>query len=140
MVLEIYSSINAIDNLRIKINYTYTDSKDESGSLLDSGLPLLRRPKNKISLNLNYNILKNLNSNLEVLYVGERDDKDFSKYPAERINLKSYTLVNITATYQLIKMIQLYGRVVNLFDAQYEEIFGFGTAGLSGYLGFKLNL
>ena len=44
-------------------------------------MPLLRRPKNKLTLNLNYNILKNLNSDLEILYIGERDDKDFSKYP-----------------------------------------------------------
>ena len=138
--LEFYSSINTIDNLRIKINYTYTNSKDESVNLLDSGLPLLRRPKNKVTLNLNYNILKNLNSDLEILYVGNRYDKNFSKYPAERIKLKSYTLVNIAATFRLIDMLKLYGRIENLLDTQYEEIYGFGTAGLSGYLGFKLNL
>ncbi len=138
--LEFYSSINTVDNLRIKINYTYTNSKDESVNLLDSGLPLLRRPKNKVTLNLNYNILKNLNSDLEILYVGNRYDKNFSKYPAERIKLKSYTLVNIAATFRLIDMLKLYGRIENLLDTQYEEIYGFGTAGLSGYLGFKLNL
>ena len=138
--LEFYSVINYISNLRIKINYTYTNTKDESLNSLDSGMPLLRRPKNKLTLNLNYNILKNLNSDLEILYIGERDDKDFSKYPAERIKLKSYTLVNVAVTYKFLNMLQLYGRIENLLDTQYEEIFGFGTAGLSGYLGFKLNL
>ena len=66
--------------------------------------------------------------------------KIFQNIPAERIKLKSYTLVNVAVTYKFLNMLQLYGRIENLFDTQYEEIFGFGTAGLSGYLGFKLNL
>jgi vitamin B12 transporter len=47
--------------------------------------------------------------------------------------------VNLSASYTLYSNIDIYGRVDNLFNTYYEEIYGYGTPGLSGYLGFKLN-
>ena len=36
---------------------------------------------------------------------------------------------------------KLFGRIENLFDVDYEEIYGFGTPGISAYGGvrFKIN-
>ena len=92
----------------------------------------------KIGLFINYSFLEQANTNLEIIYVGERDDKSFSSFPAGRITLEAYTLVNFAAHYNLFEFLRIYVRVENLFDAQYEEIFGFGTPGLSVYGGLKL--
>ena len=138
--IEFFSSINTFNNIGIKVNYTYTNSIDKSLNSTDSGLPLLRRPKNKFGITLMSHILNNFSTDLEILYTGERDDKNFSQFPSERIKLKAYTLVNFALNFRLTNYIQVYGRVENLLDTDYEQIYGYGTPGLSGYAGFKLNL
>ncbi len=72
--------------------------------------------------------------------MGKRDDKDFSVYPIKRVQLKSYTLVNLSASYQINNLVQLYGRIDNLFDQYYEEVLGYATPGFSGYLGVKFGI
>jgi len=38
----------------------------------------------------------------------------------------------------MFNFLRFYTRIENLFDVQYEEVFGFGTPGLSFYGGLKL--
>ena len=49
-------------------------------------------------------------------------------------------MVNVAARYDLTDMIQIYGRIDNLFDEEYEESWSYATPGLSGYLGLKFSL
>jgi vitamin B12 transporter len=58
----------------------------------------------------------------------------------QQVRLESFTTVNISAVYNIISNIQLYGRVENLFDTEYEEVLGYNTPGLSGYAGVKFSL
>ena len=76
--------------------------------------------------------------NLEVIYIGKKDDKNFSTFPAERINLDAYTLINIAGHYSLFKFLRLFARFENLLDTDYEEVYGYGTPGLSAFAGLKL--
>lgn len=50
--------------------------------------------------------------------------------------LGSRTLLRAAVSYQLNKNWKLTARGENLLDEEYEEPFGFGTAGISGYGGF----
>jgi vitamin B12 transporter len=52
--------------------------------------------------------------------------------------LDSFGVVNASATYDVNKTVQLFGRVENLGDEEYEEVFGFGTPIRSVYGGVKL--
>ncbi|MGA8263770.1 MAG: TonB-dependent receptor, partial [Ignavibacteriaceae bacterium] len=137
--LEVYVQAKPASDISLNANYTYTDSKDLSKGSADENLPLLRRPKHKAAITVNYNFTKSINAGAEAIMVGKRDDKDFSTYPATRITLDSYTLLNASATYKVNDLIQLYGRLVNILDSSYEEIYGYGTAGRSGYLGLKIS-
>ncbi len=132
--VELFASAKPIDDLTLRINYTYTDTEDKT-----TGETLIRRPKNKIGFDLNYRFLKRGNANLGVIYVGKRDDKDFSISPPRRVKLDQYTLVNLAASYDISKNFQLFGRVENLLDKEYEEAKGFGTPGLSIFGGIKLS-
>ena len=132
--VELFSSVKPIDDLTVRANYTYTDTEDKR-----TGEDLIRRPKNKFGLDLNYHFLKKGNANLGVIYVGKRDDLDFSISPPRRVKLDRYTLVNLAASYDITKNVQLFGRVENLLDKEYEEVKGFGTLGLSFFGGIKLN-
>jgi vitamin B12 transporter len=45
-------------------------------------------------------------------------------------------VVRSSLVYQYNKKVKFTLRGENLFDEEYEEISGFGTAGISGYAGF----
>ena len=127
-------------NLDISFNYTYTETKDKSDNSEDSGLPLLRRPKNKLALIVNYIPFDKLNLNAEAIYSGERDDKNFNTYPTSRIILSDYTLLNLALKYKLYNFININLHFENILDKEYEDIFGYGTAGFSVYGGIGINL
>ena len=114
------------DYVDIKIGYTYTDSEDGNGARK------ARVPLHKGSFDLNIYPIDEVLLNVGILYVGERYDGTYSDE-----TLGSYTLVNLAASWQIIENLKIYGRVENLFDKQYEEVAGYGTAGASGYLGLK---
>ncbi len=74
------------------------------------------------------------------MYVGKRDELDFATYPSSRIVMPDYFLINLAAYYDLFSFLRLQGRIENLLDKQYEEIYGYGTAGLSFYGGINLRV
>jgi vitamin B12 transporter len=121
-------------------NFTYTNTKDKSPGSPDENLPLIRRPKYRAALSGNYYFSKDISFNTEIIYVGKSYDKNFNLFPAERVVLPDYTIVNLSATYQIIPQIKLYGRIDNLFNKYYEEVYGYGTPGFSGYMGLTLSI
>jgi vitamin B12 transporter len=67
--------------------------------------------------------------------VGDREDVDFTTFPSERVSLDAYTIARIAAAWEVADRVRLTGRIENLFDAEYEEVLDFGTAGRAAYLG-----
>jgi len=137
---EIVVSGYNFNNFSANANYTFTKTKAEYELSADFGKALLRRPQHQASFNINYKLNANMNWNMQFLYVGEREDKDFSAFPAERVVIPDYTLVNLSATYKLFSYLELIGKIENLFDKQYEEVLYYGTLGRSFYVGLNLNL
>ena len=137
---EFTASIIKIRNFSLNTSYTYTETKDEYRLSPDFDKPLLRRPKNQASIVANYRINEKTNFNLQFRYIGERDDKDFSTYPASRVTIADYTLVNLATSYKFLNHLELTARIENLFDKQYEEVLYYGTLGRSFYVGMNLSL
>lgn len=135
--LELTADWKATDDLTLRGNYTYTHAEDP-----DTGKELIRRPKHRATLNAGYRWNAKTQTGAQIEYVGQRDDKFFpaNMFTSTDVTLSSYTLVNLYASYQVRSNLQLYARVENLFDSDYEEIKGYGTAGLSAYGGIKLSL
>ncbi len=138
--IEFYVKANLMDNLTVKTNYTFTETKDESENSVDKNMPLLRRPKHKIGFLTTYKFFNKGSISVELIYVGKRDDKDFSTFPAARVELPDYTIVNLAAQFDVTRWLTVTGRIDNLFDKDYEDVLGYATPGLSGYAGIKVNL
>jgi vitamin B12 transporter len=68
----------------------------------------------------------------QALYRGERRDVNFST--SEDVRLKGYWLINLGASHELADNLTLSGRIENLADKQYEEIYSYGTRGRTGML------
>jgi len=128
--VEFFISVCPIEDLTLSANYTYTDTEDK-----ETKEKLLRRPRHKGGLNLGYRFLDKGNINLNLIYVGRRDD--FTPYP-KRGEVGGYTLVNLASSYDIHKNFQIFGRIENLFNKKYEDVWGYGTAGFSIFGGIKL--
>lgn len=126
---EVVFSASPLDNLDINGSYTYTDAKEK-----DTGEKLFRRPDHKANVTINYRFLKKANLGLNILHVGKRDD--LFPYPT-RTEADPYTLVNLSAGFRLTKSIEIFCRIDNILDEDYEAVLGYGTAGRSAYIGFR---
>jgi vitamin B12 transporter len=131
--LELTLSVRPRDDVSILAGYTYTDTEN-----LETGEELLRRPRNKYNLAVHYRIPVGGEVQLDILHVGKRDDIDSEDWSQVKA-LEAYTVVNLAAAYDLSTRVRLTGRVENLFDEDYEEVSGFGTPGVAGYLGARLS-
>lgn len=132
--VELGLSVVPVDNLTIRASYTYTDAEDAAGQ------ELVRRPRDLASLNVNYRFLDDAaNVNLGVTYTGSQKDLAFDEaYNTSPVTLDGYTLVNIAASYQVTPSVQVYGRLDNLLDEKYEEVWTYGSLRRAGYLGMKV--
>ncbi|MGE6113860.1 TonB-dependent receptor domain-containing protein [Aeromonas salmonicida] len=106
------------------VSFDYTRAEDKN----DGDQQLLRRAKQKASW-LTQVQLGPVDLSTELLYVGKRDDKNFSSFPAERVELGSYTLINLGASYGVTPQLTLGGRIDNLFDRDYAPAYGYASAG-----------
>jgi vitamin B12 transporter len=120
-------------DLDFMLNYTYNETKDPDGK------PLVRRPENKLHFNTRYHLFTKAMLNLDVFWVDDRHANSGAKdLNGNSIKtLDSYTLVNVSASYDITNCIQVYGRIDNVFDTEYEEAWGYATPGVSAYAGIK---
>jgi vitamin B12 transporter len=72
-------------------------------------------------------------------YNGEQDDFYFPPVPPyqERVELDDFTLVTVAASFQLRKNLQLFARLENALDEDYEEVIGYVAPGRSAYAGIR---
>ncbi|MGK9368613.1 TonB-dependent receptor plug domain-containing protein [Melioribacter sp. Ez-97] len=137
--IEAYVNLKNYHGVDLNISYTYNKTKDKYVNSEDYDKELLRRPVNQFFISAGYQFDRFYFSG-ELNYKGIRYDKDFSVYPAKRVELNPYTLVHASVSYKLTDNIKLYGRVENLFDEDYEEILYYGSLGRSFYGGINLSL
>ncbi len=128
--VEAFVSVDVTKDLRVRADYTYTEATNE-----DTGAWLLRRPRNKASVNVGWTPYEKLLLTGSVLYYG--DSMDIDRATFANVILPEFTVVNVAADYKLTNNISLYGRIDNLFDKQYEIPDGFLATGIGGYGGIR---
>ena len=119
--------------VRVDATYTWTRAEAETGP--ESGLALIRRPRHQGSLDASWSPARGPEVALGARWVGEREDLDFAAFPAERVPLDAYAIWRLALTWNASGSLRIFGRIENLFDADYEEVLDFGTAGRAAYVG-----
>ena len=116
----------AINNwLGIAASYTFIDSDDGNGNAL------ARLPESTGNISASFDPDGPFSGAVLVRYNGEEANTDGSK-------LDSWTRVDLTGSYDLNDTVEIYGRIENLLDEEYQQILGYGTPGLSGSVGVRL--
>jgi vitamin B12 transporter len=118
-----------------KVSYTYTDTEDQA-----SNESLLRRPRNKGALSVTYAPTQRFSAGVQLRFVGSRFDNDFSRWEPARTTLGGYSLLDLNASYRISDNLSVFTRVDNLFDKEYEEVFGYGTMGAAAYGGVSVTM
>jgi vitamin B12 transporter len=131
---EIAFAAKPLSTLSFFSTYTRTDAKNK-----ETDEYLLRRPKHKFTARLDWRFLEEANIHLTLIYVGEREDLYWLYWTPTPVTLESYTLINTALFYDVFEPIELFLRLENILDTDYETIKGYATAGFSIYGGLKAN-
>jgi len=133
--VEFFLEFAPAENLAFSASYSNIVAKDQN-----TGESLLRRPKDKVTANLNVRFLAKGRFIISLTHIGTRDDQEWIDWISTRVQMDPFTLLNGTISWDIFPNIQLYLRMDNILDQQYELIKGYGTPGLSAYGGFKIQL
>ena len=124
------------ERLRLTANYAYLHAT-EPGAVPAIQLREVRRPSSSGSIAADGQIGK-LSYGTSLAYVGERNDTDFDVVPARSVQLKPYWLAGARIAYQVSSRLQIFARASNLFDSNYQDVFGYRTEGRAVYAGLRL--
>ena len=106
-----------------RASYTWLDTEDR-----DTGLPLLRRPRQRASVTFGGDLGRGASAELTGLWVGERDDVDATTYL--RVTSPAYLRLDVAVTGpRLLGGLSPFVRVTNLLDRDYDEVAGYPSPG-----------
>jgi vitamin B12 transporter len=118
--------------LRLRTDYTHTVAIDA-----DTGLELLRRPKDNTSLTRVWNPIDPWTLSATVLRVSSWTDTDRFGLTT-RLTAPGYTVVNVVTNYNVNQHVTVFGRIDNLFDEHYQDPTGFLRPGIGAFIGLRL--
>lgn len=131
--VELFVDYAPFDHLSVSGSYTYTDAENADGS------QEIRRPHHMASVNATLRFMENRGVvDVGVNYNGDQKDEVFLAGPSQFVTLDDYVLVNVATSYQIADNVELFGRVENLTDTEYEEVFGYRTNGIAGFGGLRI--
>lgn len=129
------AALNVRVNNKLDAFAAWTHLTAEEGG----GLPEVRRPENAGSVNLTWHDEKTA-ATLTVRYTGEFRDFDFTDpfaFPSPRRLMPAYTLVNLSVSREIGSGAQVFVRVDNLFDEDYQEQYTAVSPGRSAVIGLR---
>ncbi len=140
--VELEAKLRPAPWLRLSGAYTYLMAVEPTG------LTEVRRPRDSARADLTYLFHGGRGSaTVSGIYNGAATDVAFridGAFPGflitspERVKLDDYWLINLAASYKVQPGVEVFGRVENLLNEKYFEIYGFATPGIAAYAGVKL--
>ena len=115
-----------------------TDAGGGTSPAFREGESLVRRPDFTAALGARWHPAAGAVVRVDINHLGARDDVDFSRWPAERLQLPSRTITDLAGTVRLPGLgpaLNLSARLENLFDARWQQVVGFRSRGRVLHLG-----
>jgi vitamin B12 transporter len=126
------------DELTFVATYTYLDAEKTSEADISQprGGRLPRRPRNEVYLSGSYLWFGKLRTTAEAKFMNAREELNFG---AANFDIEDYALVNLLAEYEINRHLSVFGRINNLTDEKYAEVFGFPALGRGAYGGVRVS-
>nr|WP_313041144.1 TonB-dependent receptor [Brevundimonas diminuta] len=129
--VELIGRVDVTDRLNVSANYTWTDAKNASGD--NDGKRLARRPEHMANFAADYAFAFGLKTGVAVRYVGETFNDVENK-----TSVDAYTLVDLRASYPINDTLEVYGRIENAFDEEYQTVLNYGAPGRGVFGGVRV--
>ncbi len=141
--IEIAGKYKVLSNLSFGLSYTYLDARESNGQ------QEVRRAPHGGKVDVNYGFDGGRgNFNIAAAYNGRAEDAafrlgvdpnfGFTTFNPERVKLDDYLLITAAASYKIQPGVEVFGRVENLTNQKYQEVFGYNTPGATAYAGVRL--
>lgn len=124
--IELSAQYEIAEGVTVSGDYSLIDADDQDGETL------VRVPRNTANLRLDYSNGGPFTGNVTMRYNGEELDR--------RGVVDSWFRVDLAAQYRASNNIEIFARVENLLDEDYQQILGYGTPGISGSAGIRFRL
>jgi vitamin B12 transporter len=122
--IELSSQYGVTDGVQLFANYTFTDTRDANGA------PFARVPAHDFVLGALAETENGWNAAVTLRHVADRPDEFGTPMP-------DYSVVNASVGYQLTEVAELYLRIENLFNEDYQTAAGFQAAPRAFYAGLR---
>jgi vitamin B12 transporter len=128
------------ETLHAQAAYTYVKATDRTRGSFNEGTDLARRPRHALTVSADWTPLKS--GPLSGLALGGdiRLVSDSYDFAGEFGRLESYATGTIRASVPVGEHLEVFGRLENVTDEQYEVAGGYGTAGRSGFVGIRARM
>ncbi len=147
--LELEATVADVAGFHISGSYTWADTRVvdagfDSGASANfvAGGSLIQRPEHSASVQLSRTVANLGSFSAVATRTGEREDRDFTSYPAIPLMLAPFTTIDLSAELELpvrlLPTARLQLRVDNVGDVRYQRIVGFASPGRAFYVGVKL--
>jgi len=135
--LEAELRAQPIADLVFRASYTYLEAEKTSSKDISQlqGARLPRRPRNEVYISGSYLWCKKLRTTIEAKFVNAREELNFG---GPNFDIEDYSFVNIAAEYEVNLHMSIFGRIDNLTNEHYSEVFGFPALGRAAYAGVKV--
>jgi vitamin B12 transporter len=127
-----------IIDLVFTASYTYLDAEKTSFADISQpqGARLPRRPRNEAYISASYLWCKKLRTTLAAKWVNAREELNFG---GPNFDIEDYSFVDFAAEYEINTHLSIFGRIENLTNEHYAEVFGFPALGRAAYGGVRLH-
>lgn len=135
--LETELKLRPFQDLVVTAAYTYLEAEKTSAADINQpqGARLPRRPRHEGYASATYLWFGRLRTTVEGKFVNAREELSFG---GPNFDIEDYAFLNIAAEYEINRHVSLFGRINNLTDEEYAEVFGFPALGRAAYGGVKM--
>jgi vitamin B12 transporter len=124
--VEVSAQYDMFEFLNISADYAYIDAKTGKNT------QLLSVPKNSADFAISVKPSERSSSSVLIRYNGTEKNTNG--------DVKSWTRVDVNTNYKITERLNAFAKVENLFDENYQQVYGYGTPGISGLIGVSLTL
>lgn len=118
--------------LNLSANYTRLLKFED-----DQKNELIRRPKEVLNVSLDHYTDNHTHIGINAQYIGDRKDSDFNSFPASEVSTGNYTLWNLNFGTNIMEDVDVSIHAKNIFDKDYQSVYGYATEGRSFYANLK---
>ncbi len=129
--VEVSAELAATDVIDLRLAYTYLDATNPNGSVE------VRRPEHEVLLSATVQTFGGrglITADLRHV-AGNYDTQYWGSYAT--VEMDAYTTVDLAGQYELTENVTLTGRITNLFDEDYSDVWGYAKRGRAAYIGLK---